>query len=149
MEFAIIATVGILIAVGLYLGVTHLLKKPLKGPAIADVNAAAKIVWVDLWGLDIKRLPTLIWVLKDRLNCRMGTGWLDKDGQCVAGNSWEDSWACSFAWPEGTTKLSQTAFVHELRHARAWLEPITNDHFSAAFQADVAAGNAALEAAGR
>jgi hypothetical protein len=97
--------------------------------------------------MDFRLAPTLTWVTADRLDCFKGRGWLSDEG-CVAGLSWKDQNRSAIAWPAGNSKFSETAFAHELRHAKAWITGETSDHFSAQFQADVLKGNTRLEARG-
>jgi hypothetical protein len=113
----------------------------------ANLPRATHVVWVELWGLDLDWTPRIDWVDGARLNCYEGRGW-KAQGMCVAGLSWRDTMTCAVAWPAGTTRFSDTAFAHELLHARSWHTGEVSDHSSPAFMADVLAADAALRAAG-
>lgn len=122
-------------------------QQPPPGLVYADLLNAIVNVWVDEFGMKYSDLPKLTWVTGSKLNCFTGRGWKNGD-ECVGGLSFQGRNECQIAWPTGETKFSRTAFVHELRHAKAWITGETSDHFSVEFQADVTKGNARLEAGG-
>jgi hypothetical protein len=146
--------VFVLVALVLFGGIglaIYLLKRRAKlsaGPTLADTIRALQVVWADIYGMDFKLAPLLTWVTRERLDCLKGRGWLSDEG-CVAGLSWRETNRSAVAWPAGTSKFSDTAFAHELRHAAAWHNVgLNNDHFSGEFQGDVAVANGKLREAG-
>jgi len=116
-------------------------------PPPDDQERAIQVAWVETYGMDRKVAPFITKVMGSQLNCRNGTGWT-VGAECVAGMSWADLNACAVAWPTLETKFSETAFAHELLHAKGWREGRATDHFSPEFQAEVARANEALRKAG-
>jgi len=73
------------------------------------------------YGLPREKLPRIMWVTGAKLNCHDGDGWLDANGQCVAGNSWRDSYTSAVAYRPGM-KLAESALPHELGHVLLWTQ---------------------------
>lgn len=82
---------------------------------------AIDIVWNQIFGMKGSP-PKIIWVEKPDLTCnKNGSFWNPLSGsgdECVNGLFFP--FAVMIAWPRGS-KFSNTAFCHELLHARQWV----------------------------
>jgi hypothetical protein len=79
---------------------------------------AFQIVWKDTYNLNYQP-PTVVWVEGSYLTCSEGRGWtavIDGKELCVAGLTFLEKNESQVAWPAGTTKISATAYAHELCH---------------------------------
>lgn len=147
--------------------VAYLIYRVLKGKEGPPVSApppevleAMRVIWLDLWKMDWDKRPTLYAYPAAKLNCHDGRGWMD-NGRCIAGLSRSADGGTGLAQASCTVALwagckpHETSLVHELRHARRWLEvPMSvyeQDwvaHTSEGFQADIEAGNQHLVSLG-
>jgi hypothetical protein len=151
MEFLVILGVAIVIAGAVVLAIyLHRLKSASLLPDPEMVKQALKLVWVDCYGMDLAQAPRIVFVTGKQLNCYNGLGWVDRNGRCVAGESWQHIRTCSVAYVPGK-KLHVLAFAHELWHAVGWITGVHDpDHTGPGFQQDgpVEMANAVLEARG-
>lgn len=157
MDFVPIV-VGVVMAAGIAAWLIYLVRKARQKPQTPEtLRVAATLIWHELWGLSMDLLPILEVVTGAELNCGdSARGWMDPiHGRCVAGLTWmigPVSARCQVACPVGIP-LSQTALVHELRHARDILDgrgglPEDEQHNAPTFYPDIEAGNAYLIARG-
>lgn len=95
-------------------------------------EAVTEIVW-NTYGSTTRIPPITIWLSHEHLNCRDGKGfwtWIAEEEpnkwrqECVSGAYFPASHMAFVAWPKGTTRISDTAFAHELCHA--WTRDLTH-----------------------
>jgi hypothetical protein len=150
MQYLIILGVALVIAGAVVLSIHLARMKQDQQPSPELVKQVLKFIWVDCYGMDLSKAPRIVFVTGKQLNCYNGLGWKDRNGQCVAGESWEEIHTCSIAYVPGM-KFSNMAFAHELWHAVGWITGIHDpDHTGPGFAplGAVALANEALAARG-
>jgi hypothetical protein len=104
-------------------------------PTIAGQAQAEQIVWRDLYQMADYTIPSVDW-REGKLDCGGGLGWKEPAvGYCVLGTFWRSGWYAEVAFPPDTP-ISDTAFAHEMAHAKSWSLTGSgdDDHSGPAFQ---------------